>query len=106
MAMPKETHMSIQIGFSAQTKCSQTQDLIDAKLERRRKGVYGPPMGGSLALTVQLCPAFGGTRNDSVIFTFPTSYSTTKKVSKNTLSISILTRMSGSLDFITSLQLL
>ena len=25
MAMPKETHMSIQIGFSAQTKCSQTQ---------------------------------------------------------------------------------
>ncbi|CAJ1429265.1 unnamed protein product [Effrenium voratum] len=45
MGMPKETHMSIQIGFSAQTKCSQTQDLIDAKLERRRKGVYGPPMG-------------------------------------------------------------
>ena len=26
MAMPKETHMSIQIGFSAQTKCSQTQE--------------------------------------------------------------------------------
>ncbi|CAE7798107.1 DNAH7, partial [Symbiodinium necroappetens] len=45
MAMPKETHMSIQIGFSAQTKCSQTQDLVDAKLERRRKGIYGPPMG-------------------------------------------------------------
>ena len=26
MGMPKETHMSIQIGFSAQTKCSQTQE--------------------------------------------------------------------------------
>lgn len=52
MAMPKETHMSIQIGFSAQTKCSQTQDLIDAKLERRRKGVYGPPMGRTCVVMV------------------------------------------------------
>ncbi|CAK9112546.1 Dynein axonemal heavy chain 1 (Axonemal beta dynein heavy chain 1) (Ciliary dynein heavy chain 1) (Heat shock regulated protein 1) (HSRF-1) (hDHC7) [Durusdinium trenchii] len=52
MAMPKETHMSIQIGFSAQTKCSQTQDLVDAKLERRRKGVYGPPMGRTCVVMV------------------------------------------------------
>eukprot|EP00434_Breviolum_minutum_P010844 symbB.v1.2.009560.t1/scaffold598.1/size183230/2 len=52
MAMPKETHMSIQIGFSAQTKCSQTQDLVDAKLERRKKGVFGPPMGRTCVVMV------------------------------------------------------
>ena len=52
MGMPKETHMAIQIGFSAQTKCSQTQDLVDAKLERRRKGVYGPPMGRTCVVMV------------------------------------------------------
>eukprot|EP00931_Biecheleriopsis_adriatica_P059470 TRINITY_DN3558_c0_g1_i1.p1 TRINITY_DN3558_c0_g1~~TRINITY_DN3558_c0_g1_i1.p1 ORF type:complete len:4293 (+),score=1112.20 TRINITY_DN3558_c0_g1_i1:173-13051(+) len=52
MGMNKETHMQIQIGFSAQTKCSQTQDLVDAKLERRRKGVYGPPMGRKCVVMV------------------------------------------------------
>eukprot|EP00746_Dinoflagellata_sp_MGD_P128313 gnl/MRDRNA2_/MRDRNA2_62704_c0_seq1.p1 gnl/MRDRNA2_/MRDRNA2_62704_c0~~gnl/MRDRNA2_/MRDRNA2_62704_c0_seq1.p1 ORF type:complete len:2643 (+),score=576.00 gnl/MRDRNA2_/MRDRNA2_62704_c0_seq1:1172-7930(+) len=44
-ALPKENFMSIIMGFSAQSKCGQTQDLIDAKLDRRRKGVFGPAMG-------------------------------------------------------------
>eukprot|EP00930_Biecheleria_cincta_P034372 TRINITY_DN23765_c0_g1_i1.p1 TRINITY_DN23765_c0_g1~~TRINITY_DN23765_c0_g1_i1.p1 ORF type:complete len:4302 (-),score=866.21 TRINITY_DN23765_c0_g1_i1:110-13015(-) len=52
MSMPKETHMQIQIGFSAQTKCSQTQDLVDAKLDRRRKGIYGPPNGRKCVVLV------------------------------------------------------
>ncbi|KAL0272756.1 UNVERIFIED_CONTAM: hypothetical protein PYX00_005613 [Menopon gallinae] len=32
------------IGFSARTSANQTQDLIDSKLDRRRRNVYGPPI--------------------------------------------------------------
>ncbi|CAH8511378.1 unnamed protein product [Dicrocoelium dendriticum] len=49
--MPKE-YLPECLVFSAKTTARQTQELIDSKLDKRRKQVYGPPMGRFLVFFI------------------------------------------------------
>lgn len=43
--MKKDKYMMNNINFSARTSAEQMQDQVMLKLDRRRKGVFGPPVG-------------------------------------------------------------
>ena len=43
--LSKEKFTTIEVGFSAQTSAAQTQEIIDGKLDKRRKDHFGPRFG-------------------------------------------------------------
>jgi len=43
--LPSDAFQTIQLSFSAQTEARVTQSIVDSQLDKRRKGVYGPPYG-------------------------------------------------------------
>ena len=50
--LSQEKYKPLCLGFSAKTSANMTQDIIDGKLDKRRKGVYGPPAGQQCILFI------------------------------------------------------
>jgi dynein heavy chain len=45
-----DNFITVSVNFSAQTQANQLQDFIDSKIEKRRRGVYGPPSGKRMVI--------------------------------------------------------
>jgi dynein heavy chain len=45
MKLPRDRWVPNVVNFTARSTASQTQDMIMSRLDRRKKGFFGPPVG-------------------------------------------------------------
>jgi dynein heavy chain len=49
---PSEQYSTVSFAFSAKTSANQAQDIIDGKLDKRKKGVFGPPINKKMLIFI------------------------------------------------------
>lgn len=69
--LPKDKFMNCVLNLSANTSAHQVQDMIMTKLDRRRKGVFGPPVGKSVSLHNKFESHFAPRKKNQKYFRFP-----------------------------------
>ena len=47
-----DTYMPLIMAFSATTSANMTQDILDGKMEKRRRDVFGPPNGKQFVILI------------------------------------------------------
>lgn len=50
--LPQDRWKIVEVGFSARTHCNQVQEIVDNKLGKIRKGIFGPGFGKKAAIFV------------------------------------------------------